>query len=124
MTLFGAVGAFFAPITPFLITILILLGIDLVFGLVSAIKRNEPITSRKLGHTLSKFIMYTGSLIIAMIFGQYVPDVNLVKIIGMFISFNELKSCDEHLKVVMGFSVHDMIIKLIKRDGENKAKSK
>lgn len=117
------VGAFLAPLYIYILYVTLLVGADLITGLLKAnkLKENEKsfwdtIESRKLFSTLSKWMLY----ILALLIGQgatqiFAPEVDLPKIILAGIAFIEVKSIDENMKQVLGYSLLGKVVKIFSR---------
>lgn len=121
-SLVTSIVAMIAPIGPLLITIGFLIAIDFVFGIYKAFVRNEEITSRKMGNTISKSFMYSLAVIaLWLIERNIIPDVgfSLSKIGAAMIAIVEVKSIDESFKGIFGWSLWTKMVKIFRRGSSN-----
>jgi len=111
------VGAVLSPIVPLFATVCILIACDFVFGLYRAYKTNQEISSRKMGHTISKVLLYNIAVLTVFMIEKYVMDGNApyAKIIVGVIAMVELKSIDESFKLIFGYSLYDSFKDKLKR---------
>jgi len=93
--------ALLAPIMTLIKAILVLIGLDLITGVIAALKRKEAITSAGFRRTVTKVFVYEMALIIAFIGEKYfIGDLApLVKLISSMIGLVEIKSIFENLNV-------------------------
>lgn len=110
LSLLGWAIAFLAPIKPFLVAVGALIFIDLVFGIWSAYKRGEPISSKGLRRTVTKIVAYQSAIITAFILEKYFLDfLPVVKIVGGFVAVTEAKSIYENLGTITGLDFWSLI---------------
>lgn len=111
------------PIKPLLLTIGFLIASDFLIGLYRAWRLNEDITSRKMGHTLSKLLLYTLTIICVYFFEAYIlqSGLPLAKIVASLIGLIELKSIDESVYLITGFSFYKKLVNILKR-GQSETK--
>ena len=121
--LFVALTAVFTPVIPLLLTIGALIIIDFIVGVFRAFKMKEPITSRKMGNTVSKMLLYQLTILSLFIFETYILQglLPVTKIGAGMISVTELKSIDESLEKMTGMGVWKKLTKIIRR-GESQTK--
>lgn len=100
------------PIKPAMISVMALPLIDLVLGLIVAVRAKQPITSSGLKRTVAKVLVYEAATILA-----FITEVNLVgelipvtKMVTGLIGITELKSCLEHLDELNGSPVFASIL--------------
>lgn len=122
--IFISLSAIFAPIEPILWTIGVLIVCDFIFGLYKAHKLNEEITSRKMGHTISKILLYNITIITLYLFDTYImkSGLHIEKVGAVLIGMVEIKSIDESFVLIFGWSIWDRIKKIINR-GESTTKN-
>lgn len=106
-----------APIQPLFLVTGFLIFADFIFGIYKAKKLGEKITSRKMGHTISKLILYNLAILSVFLLNHYLicTTLPLEKIVGGLIGLTELKSLDESFTMLFGFSFYDKIKKILKR---------
>jgi len=121
--LFVALTAVFTPVVPLLLTIGALIIIDFIVGVFRAFKMKEPITSRKMGNTVSKMLLYQLTILSLFIFETYILQglLPVTKIGAGMISVTELKSIDESVEKMTGMGVWKKLTKIIRR-GESQTK--
>ena len=112
-----ATVAILSPVVPLLLTIGFLIVIDFIFGMYRAHKTGEKITSRKMGNTISKILLYNLMVISVYFLDHYIlkTGLNLEKIAASLIGIVELKSLDESFVKLFGWSIYDKIKKAIQR---------
>jgi len=115
--------AVFAPVIPILLTIGALIMIDFVVGIYRAHKMKEVITSRKMGNTISKMLLYQLTILSLFLFETYIigPILPLTKIGAGLIAVTELKSIDESVEKMTGVGIWKRMVKIIRR-GESQTK--
>lgn len=121
--LFVALTAVFTPVTPLLLTIGALIIIDFIVGVFRAFKMKEPITSRKMGNTISKMLLYQLTILSLFLFETYILQglLPVTKIGAGMISVTELKSIDESVEKMTGIGIWKKLVKVIRR-GESQTK--
>jgi hypothetical protein len=115
--------AVFAPVVPLLLTIGFLIVLDFIVGIYRAYKLNEMITSRKMGNTISKMLLYQITILSLWVFEIYILGsiIPVTKIGGGLIAVTEIKSIDESVEKMTGVGVWKRISKIIKR-GQSETK--
>lgn len=106
-----------APVAPIVYTLTGVVFLDFVFGIYSAIKRKEPITSRKMSQTLPKLFLYNAIIIALYFVDKYVlqTGIGLEKVATSLMVFVEMKSCDEHFNNIFGYSLWTRLMDSIER---------
>lgn len=119
--LFLSLVAVFSPITPLILTVGFLIALDFFVGIYRAFKLKEPISSRKMGNTISKMLLYQCTILSLYVFEVYILDsaLPITKIGAGLISIVEIKSLDENIQKITGISVYDRIVKVLKRGVSN-----
>lgn len=104
--------AIFAPIKATLITVLMLVTMDLITGVLAAIKRKEPITSANLRRSVSKLFIYEVAIAMTFLAQQYLlgEEIPALKIVSAMLGMVELKSVVENLDTLGGNGVFKSII--------------
>jgi hypothetical protein len=99
--------ALLAPLAAVLIATVVITVIDMILGVWAAMKRKEPITSRKLRRTIVKVFVYQSAIVLAYVVGHYMAGdlFPLARIISIAIGMVELKSCLENLNSISGADV-------------------
>lgn len=119
----AVVGAFFAPLYTYILYVSLLVVADLITGILKA-NKNKPkgqsifdvIQSRKLFTSLAKWMAYTLGLLV----GQgatdiFTPEVDVAKLVLAGIAFIEIKSIDENIKEILGYSILGKVVKIFSR---------
>jgi len=115
--------AVFTPVVPLLLTIGTLIIIDFIVGIYRAFKAKEVITSRKMGNTISKMLLYQMTILSLFLFETYILSglLPVTKIGAGMIAVTELKSIDESVEKMTGIGVWKKLVKIIRR-GESQTK--
>lgn len=116
-SLFIACIAILSPVKSLLLTVGFLIIADFIFGIYRAYKNNEVITSRKMGNSISKLLLYNLAILSVYFLDTYIigSGLHLEKICAGLISTVEIKSLDESFKTIFGFSIWDKLRKIIQR---------
>ena len=110
------IAIYFYPAGQFVLLVGFFIIADTITGLVAANKRGEAITSKRGSDVIRKFLVYGCGVIVAhVIQREFVSDFPCMKIISGLIAFNELKSIDENIKSISGFSLFEFFIKKLKQ---------
>lgn len=112
-----AIIAVLSPVKELLLTVGFLIIMDFIFGLYRAFKKNEPISSRKMGNTISKILLYNIMVLSVYFLDHYIlkSGINLEKIAAGLIGIVEIKSLDESFKTLFGWSIWDKLKKALQR---------
>ena len=125
-----ALFAVLAPVKPLVFIAILAIVLDTTFGIWRSVKKNgwTSIRSRRLSHTISKSLLYSGAIVfifllekyvVADILGQFVAvDLVLTKMFTFFCVVTEIKSINESYFSVTGVNVWDKFIKFVKRSKE------
>lgn len=115
--IFVSIVAIITPVQPLMLTVGFLIVVDFIFAIYRAYKTGEAITSRKMGNTIPKIILYNISILSLYLVNKYVINsgLPLEKIAAGLISIVEIKSCDESFKIIYGWSLWDKVKKIISR---------
>lgn len=97
--LFLAILAIFAPIKAALLTMLTLIGVDLITALLACKKAGEPITSNGLRRTVIKAAVYGTAIVLGFLTETYLTGdvMPITKIITGYIGLTELLSVLENV---------------------------
>lgn len=107
--------AFFSPIGAFVLATGLFVLCDLVTGIIAAKKRGESLESKKLFRSVAKFLVYGVAIIVAHTINfLYIPSFPAVQLVAGFIAFVEVKSIDENIAVVTGYSILGVIVDKLK----------
>lgn len=119
-----------APITPLVLLAILSIILDTCFGIWRSVKKTgwASIRSRRLSHTISKSLLYSGAItfifllekyVVADILGHFIAiDLVLTKAFTFFCVVTEVKSINESYHSVTGVNVWDKFIKFVKRSRE------
>lgn len=117
----AALLVLFAPIKATLVTVMVLTVVDLIAGILAAIKRKEKITSSGLKRTVVKILAYEIVVCLGYITEQYMTGdlVPVVKMLAGLIGITELKSVLENIEEITGIPVLQLLIdKLSQKEKE------
>ena len=119
-----------APVKPLVIIAIMFIILDTGFGIWRSVKKNgwASIRSRRLSHTISKSLLYSGAIVFIFLLEKFViadilayfisVDLVLTKAFTFFCVFTEVKSINENYFSVTGINVWDRFIQFIKRGKE------
>lgn len=119
-----------SPITPLVLLAVLAIILDTCFGVWRSVKKTgwASIRSRRLSHTISKSLLYSGAItfifllekyVVADILGHFIAiDLVLTKAFTFFCVVTEVKSINESYHSVTEVNVWDKFIKFVKRSKE------
>lgn len=110
------------PVAPLILTVLFLTLLDFIFAIYKQYRiDSSKITSRKMGNTISKILLYTLTILGVFFLETYIiGDVlPITKIVAGIISLTEVKSLDETFKDLLGYSIWDLLVKIATRGTSN-----
>jgi hypothetical protein len=119
-----------APIKPLVLLAVLAIILDTCFGVWRSVKKTgwASIRSRRLSHTISKSLLYSGAItfifllekhVVADILGHFIAiDLVLTKAFTFFCVVTEVKSINESYYSVTGVNVWAAFIKFVKRSKE------
>lgn len=120
LELVAIIASFFVPIAGAILYCSFLVLGDLVTALIRGKKelgKDFEIKSRGLFQTFAKLVIYWIGLIVAQgTMTVFEFDIDLVKTILAGIAFIEVKSMDENMKAVLGYSIFGKILGLLRRN--------
>ena len=106
---------FFAPIKGIILLVGLMIAMDTVSGILKAKKLGVPITSRRASHIVSKFVLYESSVLLFycieyFILGDFIAllistKFVLTKLVAMTLIGIELKSINENMITLIGYSM-------------------
>lgn len=118
-------STFFLPITPMLITVGLFIFADTIIGLYRSFKRKDKITSKKLSNIASKTLLYESTVLLMyllekFIIGDFVMAFVSIpffctKLLAATLCLIELKSIDESIEIIKGYSIWDKFKQILKR---------
>lgn len=99
----ATLAVFFAPIYPAIIAVGILITIDFITGLIAAKKQGVTITSKKMGATVTKMLVYNCLIFAAHLCEIYLfPEIPFLKISLAFLAMTEFTSIAENFEKTTG----------------------
>jgi hypothetical protein len=122
--------AILAPVKPLVLIAVLAIILDTCFGIWRSVKKNGwvSIRSRRLSHTISKSLLYSGAIVFIFLLEKYVVadilghfiaiDLVLTKAFTFFCVITEVKSINESYLSVTGVNVWDKFISFLKRSKE------
>lgn len=105
--------------------------LDTCFGIWRSVQKSgwKSIRSRRLSHTISKTLLYSGAIVFTFLLEKYVVadilahfiSINLLltKAFTTFCVYTEIKSINESYFSVTGVNVWDKFIKFVRRSKES-----
>jgi hypothetical protein len=117
-----------APIKPLVLLAVTSIILDTCFGIWRSWKKGNKIRSRRLSHTISKSLLYSGAIVfvfllekfvISDILGHFIAiDLILTKMFTFFCIATELKSVNESYESVTGIDIWKRMFEFFKRSKE------
>lgn len=112
--------AFLSPIVVVTWAMFAFVLVDFVTGIMKARKGKEndyySISSRKMSHSISKFVFYFAGIFLAHVVNNALElDMPAVKMVLGFIVVIELRSIDENMNSVLGYSIFGRMLDMLKR---------
>jgi hypothetical protein len=119
-----------APVKPLVFIAVLAIILDTFFGIWRSVKKSGwgSIRSRRLSHTISKSLLYSGAIVFIFLLEKYVVadilghfiaiDLVLTKMFTFFCVFTEIKSINESYFSVTGVNVWDKFLKFVRRSKE------
>ncbi len=109
-------SAMLAPVQAIMWTMVFLIIVDFITGLTAAWKTKVPIQSKRMGSTLSKFLIYNLVILSAYFIELHVvKEVPWLKVVSGFIAVTELKSIAENFSKIYGINLWSHIKGLFDR---------
>ncbi len=100
--------------------------IDMILGVVAAMKRKEPISSAALRRTVTKMAVYQTAVVTGFLAEHYLlsDSLPIVKLAAGAVALVEIKSCLENLNEINGSPIFGTVIQALgsKNDVENPPK--
>ena len=119
------------PVQPLVIIAILSIILDTCFGIWRSVKKSgwKSIRSRRLSHTISKTLLYSGTIVFVFLLEKYVIadilahfisiDLLMTKAFTFFCVYTEIKSINESYYSVTGVNVWDKFVKFAKRGKES-----
>ncbi len=107
-----SVVAIMMPVHSVIVAAMVLCLADMALGVWASRKRSEPITSKGLGRTLIKILVYESAVILGFIVETYLIGglIPVTKLIGALIGLTEFKSVLENLDSIYGDNIFKAVI--------------
>lgn len=116
LALLGSLVVYFQPVYSVLLLVGFFVTMDTIAAITAAMKKGEPITSRKFRAVFPKFIIYGVAVLVShVIQRQFFSDFPATKIIAGYIVYSELLSIDENIEKITGYSMFRFFIKMLKK---------
>lgn len=116
------------PIKPLVLIAVVSIILDTCFGIWRSYRKGQEIRSRRLSHTISKSLLYSGAIVfifllekfvISDILGHFIAiDLVLTKMFTFFCVVTELKSINESYESVTNKDVWKAFVSFAKRSKE------
>jgi len=118
------------PVKPLVLIAVFAIILDTGFGIWRSVKKSgwKSIRSRRLSHTISKSLLYSGAIVFIFLLEKYVVadilghfiaiDLLMTKAFTTFCVYTEVKSINESYFSVTGVNVWDKFVKFAKRGKE------
>lgn len=125
-----AVLSVLAPVKPLVFIAVLAIILDTCFGIWRSVKKSgwASIRSRRLSHTISKSLLYSGAIVFIFLLEKYVVadilgnfiaiDLVLTKMFTFFCVVTEVKSINESYHSVTGVNVWEKFMQFVKRSKE------
>ena len=116
LELLMAIVVVLAPIKAVMITVGVLVGVDLIFGIWAAKKRGEEITSSRMSHSITKALVYQLAVVSGFLVEKYLMDgvLPVCKIVAGLIGSVEMKSLLESANTILGQPVFKALNTVLK----------
>lgn len=120
--LLAAILSFILPIYTSILLILLMIGIDFIFKLLVIKRNHESFDGDKVFTFVSKSIVYILLLVLLQAISPFLMTIPLlntlgadfgIKIFTILAFTKELKSIDGKVKILMGFSLLNWLIRLL-----------
>ena len=113
-----AIAAILTPAVPIIIFTGVLIFSDTATGIWAAVKRKEKITSRALGRTATKIVLYSAVILLTFGFEVFFPALQYVhmgQIASGYICLVELKSIYENVSDITGLDIWSHLVGKIEK---------
>lgn len=107
--------AVFLPIKAVLITVIALIIVDMVSGMAVARSKGEKITSKAMGRTIVKILVYEFSIMAGFLAERYLLDgsIPLVKLLAGLVGVTEMVSVLENADILSGNTMFASIVSML-----------
>jgi hypothetical protein len=114
--------AILAPVHAIMIASGVLIVLDLILGLLAALKQGQLITSAALRRTLSKIITYQVAIITGFLVEKYLVSdlIPITKLVASVIGLVEMKSILENADIINGESIFGSVLKKLGSENDSK----
>ncbi|WP_299434384.1 phage holin family protein [uncultured Aquimarina sp.] len=107
-----------SPINGVMMTMVFLILVDFITGSYASYKRKIPISSERIGNTISKFFIYNLVILASFLLETFIVDeVPFLKIIAGFVAITEIKSILENFNKIYGIDLFKALVSLLKSGG-------
>ncbi|MDH7447691.1 phage holin family protein [Aquimarina sp. 2201CG14-23] len=107
-----------SPVHGVMITMVFLILVDFITGSYASYKNKIPISSQRIGNTISKFFIYNLVILASFLLETFIVDeVPFLKIIAGFIAITEIKSILENFNKIYGVDLFKALVSLLKIGG-------
>ncbi|AXT56679.1 phage holin family protein [Aquimarina sp. MMG015] len=104
-----------SPVNGVMMTMVFLILVDFITGSYAAYKNKIPISSERIGNTISKFFIYNLVILASFLLEEYiVNEVPFLKIIAGFVAITEIKSILENFNKIYGLDLFRALVSLLK----------
>lgn len=103
------------PLYGVIFTVVLLIIVDFITGSYASYMKDVGISSKRIGHTISKFFIYNLVILSAYFLEKYiVNELPFLKIIAGFIAITEIKSILENYTEIYGANPFKLLMNFIK----------
>ncbi len=105
-----------SPMKMVILTMVFLICVDFVTGAFAAYRNKEPISSKRIGNTISKFFIYNLVILASYFLEEHiVKEIPFLKIIAGFIAITEIKSILENFDKIYGVNPFKALVGILKK---------
>ncbi|OED45607.1 hypothetical protein AB832_01340 [Flavobacteriaceae bacterium (ex Bugula neritina AB1)] len=104
-----------SPVNGVMMTMVFLILVDFITGSYASYKHKIPISSQRIGNTISKFFIYNLVILASFLLEKFIVDeIPFLKIIAGFIAVAEIKSILENFNKIYGVDLFKALMNLLK----------
>jgi phage-related holin len=103
--LITSIVAWLSPIAPLLIATGFLVSSDLFTGIWAAKKKGQVISSKRMGNSVTKTILYLFAIILGHVMDTNFMNLGIAKIVSLTICIVEFKSNMENISTITGLNI-------------------
>ena len=134
--LLASIIAVLSPVKPMIYIAICAILLDTMFGIWRSVKKNGwvSIKSRKLSHTISKSVLYSGAIIFVFLIEKYIAadlvaefisvELIMTKVVALGCVFVEILSINENYEAVTGNNIIKSLKSFVLRAKEEADKLK